>query len=489
MKKDEVTIVNDNCFSKIEKTNTPQNLLLHNPHNIVTNNQTNHRDILQGEFWRSIPAYANLDETTFTDYKWQGNNTITKPQQLVDIVGNLLNQEQYENIVDGFQKAPMSLRLSPYLLSLIDWTNLNSCPIRQQFIPFGTDIKSPHPMLTLDSLNEQQDSYVPGLVHRYHDKALFLALDICPVYCRFCTRSYAVGTDTESVKKVKFDTYKIRWEKAFDYIANHPQIEDIVISGGDTYHLKPDQIEYIGMRLLQLPNIRRIRYATKGLAVMPQKIFTHLEWTDSITRVSDYARENEKSVVIHTHFNNAREITWMTQKAMKILLSRGIHVRNQTVLLKGVNNTVHDMLLLIKKLEFINIQPYYVYMCDMVQGIENLRTTLKTAINLENSIRGATSGFNTPNFICDAPGGGGKRLVNSYKYYNEETGISIFTAPAVKPGKLFLYFDPLQDLSPEMQEKWQNKNEREILIKNALQNAKRHSIKIIKESRKEKGFA
>ncbi len=474
MKKDENILETDSYSFKNERIDAPRNLLLHNTHETVTHNLINHRNILQGEFWKQIPAYANIDETTFTDYKWQGNNTITKPKQLVETVGDLLTAEQLENINNGFLKAPMALRISPYLLSLINWSNLNSCPIRQQFIPFGTDIKSPHPMLTLDSLNEQQDSHVPGLVHRYYDKALFLTLDICPVYCRFCTRSYAVGTDTESVKKVKFDTYKVRWEKAFEYIANNPQIEDIVISGGDTYHLKPDQIEYIGMRLLQLPNIRRIRYATKGIAVMPQKIFTHMEWTDAITRVADYGRKNEKSVVIHTHFNNAKEITWITQKAMQVLVNRGIHVRNQTVLLKGVNNTVHDMLLLIKQLEFINIQPYYVYMCDMVQGIEHMRTNLRTSINLENYIRGSTSGFNTPNFICDAPGGGGKRLVNSYEYYNEETGISVFTAPAVKPGKYFLYFDPLQDLSQEIQKKWQDKNERDIFIKDALNHAKKY---------------
>jgi len=461
-----------------------KNLKSHKSHNTVTYNLINHRDILQGEFWRKIPAYESIDEKTFTDHKWQGNNTITKPQQFIETIGNLLNTEQYKNILNGFLKAPMSLRISPYLISLINWSNLNSCPIRQQFIPFGTDIKSPHPMLTLDSLNEQKDSRVPGLVHRYHDKALFLALDICPVYCRFCTRSYAVGTDTESVKKIKFDGYKIRWEKAFEYITNNPQIEDIVISGGDTYHLKPDQIEYIGIRLLQIPNIRRIRFATKGIAVMPQKIFTHMDWTDALTRVSDYARANEKSAVIHTHFNHAREITWMTQKAMKLLLNRGVHVRNQTVLLKGVNDTVHDMLLLIKQLEFINIQPYYVYVCDMIQGIENLRTPLKTAINLESYIRGATSGFNTPSFICDTPGGGGKRLVNSYEYYNEETGISIFSAPAVKPGKYFLYFDPLQNLSLEMQAKWQNENERTILIKNALDEVKKTSTWTMNTSQK-----
>ena len=433
----------------------------------------NHRDLLDGEFWRKTKAFEHIDEPTFNDYRWQGNNTITRPNQFYEFLGDSVSENFYHDLEEGYRKTPMSLRISPYLLSLIDWSDPYNCPIRTQFIPFQSDQTVCHPMLRLDTLNEQNDSPVPGLIHRYHDKALLHALDICPVYCRFCTRSYAIGTDTESIKKVKLSAYKVRWEKAFEYIANHPQIEDIVISGGDSYHLKPEQLEFIGMQLLKMPNIRRIRYATKGLAVMPQKIFSHHEWLDALTRVHEYGRKNQKSVVIHTHFNSAQEITWITQKAMQVLFERGITVRNQSVLLRGVNDDERSMILLVKRLGYINIQPYYVYICDMVRSIESLRTSVHTAVKIEKAVRGTTAGFNTPTFVCDAPGGGGKRTIHSYEYYNRETGVSVYMAPSVKRGQYFLYFDPLEDLSPEIQKKWQDRQGRETMIQDAIEQAKR----------------
>lgn len=447
--------------------------LLPNYKEILSPQVSKHRDLLEGEFWRKTPAFKDVDEATFNDHRWQGNNTITRPNQFYDFLGNSVSDSFYHDLEEGYRKTPMALRISPYLLSLIDWSDPYNCPIRTQFIPFHSDLTTCHPMLRLDTLNEQNDSPVPGLIHRYYDKVLLHTLDICPVYCRFCTRSYAIGTDTESIKKVKLSAYKIRWQKAFEYIASHPQIEDVVISGGDSYHLKPEQLEYIGMQLLKMPNIQRIRYATKGLAVMPQKIFSHHEWLDALTRVHEFGRKNQKSVVIHTHFNSAQEISWITQKAMQVLFDRGIIVRNQSVLLRGVNDDERLMILLIKRLGYINIQPYYVYICDMVRSIENLRTSVQTAVKIEKAVRGCTAGFNTPTFVCDAPGGGGKRTIHSYEYYDRETGVSVYMAPSVKLGQYFLYFDPLQDLSPEIQKKWQDWNARETMIHDAIEHAKR----------------
>ena len=168
----------------------------------------------------------------------------------------------------------MSIRVSPYLLSLIDWANAYNDPLRRQFVPVASRLLPDHPKLTLDSLHEQADAPVPGLTHRYPDKALFLALDTCPVYCRFCTRSYAVGVDTDEVEKVSLKATEERWERAFRYISERPELEDIVVSGGDSYQLKARQITLIGNRLLEMPNIRRIRFATKGPAVMPMKLIT-----------------------------------------------------------------------------------------------------------------------------------------------------------------------------------------------------------------------
>ena len=166
-----------------------------------------HRQLRDDEFWRRIPAYADIDEATFLDHKWQAKNSITKPDKLLAALQGLVPQSFYDDVALGFKKAPMSIRVSPYLLSLIDWNNPYDDPLRRQFITVASRLLPDHPKLTLDSLHEQEDAPVPGLTHRYRDKALFLALDTCPVYCRFCTRSYAIGLDTDEVEKVSFKTF------------------------------------------------------------------------------------------------------------------------------------------------------------------------------------------------------------------------------------------------------------------------------------------
>ena len=326
--------------------------------------------------------------------------------------------------------------------------------------------------MLLDSLHEQKDAPVPGLTHRYPDKALFLPLDSCPVYCRFCTRSYAIGGDTEMVEKVKLLARMQRWEDAFSYIASRPELEDIVISGGDTYNLKAEQIQMIGERLLRMPNIRRIRYATKGLAVLPQKILTDTPWRDALTRVVEFGRRLHKDAVIHTHFNHPNEITGITQDATDLLSERGITVRCQTVLQNGVNDDSATMQLLVRRLSYVNIHPYYVYFHDMVPGVEDLRTSLQTGLDIEKNVRGHTAGFNTPSFVVDTMGGGGKRDAHSYEQYNRETGIAVFTSPSVKPGAYFLYFDPLRTLDAEQQQRWQIPSERRRMIDQALDSAR-----------------
>jgi len=364
------------------------------------------------------------------------------------------------------------LRVSPYLLALINVSNPYDDPIRTQFLPLGSEQMADHPELRFDSLHERKDSPVPGLTHRYPDKALFLHLDSSPVYCRFCTRSYAIGGDTERVEKTRFSARLQRWEEAFAYIGSRPELEDIVISGGDTYNLKAEHIQLIGERLLHLPNIRRIRYATKGLAVMPQKILTDEPWVNALTGVVQLGRRLHKDVVVHTHFNHPTEITAVTQQAMNRLTERGITVRCQTVLQHGVNDTIETMQLLVRRLSFINIHPYYVYFHDMVPGVEDLRTSLQDGLLLEKHVRGHTAGFNTPSFVVDTMGGGGKRDGHSFEHYNRETGIAVFTSPDVKPGALFLYFDPLRTLDEHQQLLWQIPAERSRMISDALDQAR-----------------
>jgi lysine 2,3-aminomutase len=431
-----------------------------------------HRDLLGGPFWQRIPAWKDIDEKTFLDHHWQAKNTITNPQKLLRAVEGLVPQSFIEDAEIGFASAPMSVRVSPYLLSLIDWEHPYEDPLRTQFIPMGSRLLPDHPKLQLDSLHEQGDAPVTGLTHRYPDKALFLPLDTCPVYCRFCTRSYAVGIDTEAVEKVHMKVSEERWKKAFEYISSRTELEDIVISGGDAYQLRATQIEEIGNALLDMPNVRRMRFATKGPAVMPMKLLTDDAWTDALTRVVERGRKMHKEVVLHTHFNHPREITSITKLAMDKLMERGIFVRNQSVLQRRVNDSPETMTLLVKRLGFVNVHPYYVYVHDLVKGVEDLRTTVDTALMIEKYVRGSTAGFNTPTFVVDAPGGGGKRDAHSFEYYDRESGISVYMAPAVKPGQYFLYYDPLDLLSETARRRWAEPREHDIMIGLAVQRAK-----------------
>ena len=432
-----------------------------------------HAQLRAGPFWQRVPAYANVSEETFRDHAWQSKNSISRVEKLLENLKGVVSDEFVKDAEVGFQRAPMSVRVTPYIMSLIDWSQPYTDPLRIQFIPLGSRLLPDHPKLGLDSLHEQADAPVPGLTHRYPDKALFLPLSTCPVYCRFCTRSYAVGVDTEEVEKVELRVSVERWQRAFRYIASRPELEDIVISGGDAYNLRATQITEIGETLLAMPNIRRLRFATKGPAVMPQKILTDQAWTDALTSVVDHGRKLHKEVVLHTHFNHPTEITAITEEAMNLLFERGITVRNQCVLQRGVNDTARVMTLLAKRLGHVNVHPYYVYLHDLVKGVEDLRTSLDTAIIIEKHVRGATAGFNTPTFVVDAPGGGGKRDVHSFEHYDRDTGISVFTSPSVHSDAHYFYFDPLHLLSPEVQKRWKSPIEQEAMMATALGQAKK----------------
>ncbi|KAL1917687.1 uncharacterized protein VTP21DRAFT_3521 [Calcarisporiella thermophila] len=365
-----------------------------------------------------------------------------------------------DDVMAGMNLAPMSVRLTPHILSVIDWANPIKDPVRRQFLPLKSTIMPDHPMLSLDSLHEQRDSPVPGLVHRYPDKALFLATSVCPVYCRFCTRSYSVGGTTELISSKKsFAPARRRWAKVFEYIRNTPQLIDIVVSGGDSYYLNPEHITEIGHQLLSIPHIRRLRFASKGMAVSPSRMLTDHSWTSALIEVVNTGRKMGKHVALHTHFNHPNEITWVTKMAAQVLFENAVTVRNQTVLLKGINDDVETMKTLIKQLGNMNIQPYYVYQGDMVRGVEDLRTPLSTILNLEHNIRGTTSGFYTPNFVIDLPGGGGKRIASTYMSYDRVNGVSRYVAPGVKGETVHEYYDPLWSLSEEARKSWASRGQ------------------------------
>lgn len=428
------------------------------------------------EFWRKIPAWSEIDREQFGDYAWQERHAITSPKKLVETVRDLVTPAFIADVDAGFHRAPMAVRIPPYLLALIDWDNPYRDPIRRQFLPVASDLEPDHPMSSLDSLHEMEDAPVSGLTHRYPDKALFLALDTCPVYCRFCTRSYAVGLDTDLVEKVQIRANKDRWTRAFQYLRERPEIEDVVVSGGDAYRLKPDQLLEVGNTLLDIPHIRRFRIATKGLAVVPMRIKAGDPWTEAVTTLNDRARKLHKDLAIHTHFAHPNEITGFSEDMMALFQERGVLVRNQAVLQRGVNDSAETMIEFARKLSYINVHPYYIYVCDIVKGVENLRTSVATAVRIEKRLRGATAGFNTPTFVVDAPGGGGKRDAHSFEHYDRETGISVYTAPSVKEGQFFMYFDPLAELSPSIREAWHDEKKREQMVSDALAAARRKQI-------------
>ena len=437
--------------------------------NDSTTDQTfEHRTFRDDEFWREVPAWREISREQFGDHSWQARKSVISLTQVKEALQDRLSDELMADIEAGLRIAPMNIRITPYVFSLIDWDNPFDDPLRKQFLPLASQMLPDHPFYLADSLSEDEDAPVPMLTHRYPDKVLFLPVTTCPVYCAYCTRSRIIGGSTDLVEKDTYGANMAKWDPAFDYIRENQEIEDVVISGGDAFNLTAKQITHIGETLLDIPHIRRLRYATKGIAILPMKITDDKKWMEAFLSIHKQAHSQGKQVVIHTHFSSPREITRWSQAAMERLFAENVLVRNQAVLQEGVNNREETMILLARKLAYMNIQSYYVYIHDMVPGCEHLRTTLGEGVEIAKRVRGMTAGFNIPTFVCDAPGGGGKRHVASYEYYDEENGISVWRAPNVKKDELFLYFDPLHRLSPEAQHRWADALLREEMVCSAI---------------------
>ncbi len=217
--------------------------------------------------------------------------------------------------------------------------------------------------------------------------------------------------------------------------------------------------------------VRHIRFATKGLAVQPMKVLTHMDWSNAIFEVAEAGRQRAKEVCIHTHFNSVNEITDITRQAANLLFRNGVKVRNQSVLIRGVNDDAGHLVTLMRQLAFMNIQPYYVYQHDMVKGVEELRTAVHETQELERRVRGSQAGFNTPLFVNDVPGGGGKRDVHSYDYYDRETGVSVYRSPNVNTEAVYLYFDPLSKLPESGRARWLRKSAPRTIIREVIAKA------------------
>jgi lysine 2,3-aminomutase len=220
--------------------------------------------------WKKFKIWQNVTPSEFENHRWQDKNSITRLPQLKQTLDGMTSPEFLDEIEAGLNHVGMAIRLNPYVMSLIDWSEPEADPVRRQFLPMRSEQEDDHPCLVLDSLHELEQAPVPGLVHRYPDKVLFLVTSVCPVYCQYCTRSYAVGADTTLVQKEHVMSAH-NWTAALDYIRSRPEIEDVVVSGGDLARLKAAHIRTLGHALLDIDHVRRLRLATKSVSVQPMK--------------------------------------------------------------------------------------------------------------------------------------------------------------------------------------------------------------------------
>lgn len=329
--------------------------------------------------------YAGTPRRQWNDWRWQIKNRLAG----VDDVIRMLNPS--EEIIEGIKVATRHFRMAvtPYYASLIDLDN-PYCPIKAQAIPSANEAQFSESDM-VDPLEEERDSPVRGLTHRYPDRVLLLVTDTCSMYCRHCTRRRLVGhTDRH------FDRKRI--QLGIDYIAAHPDIRDVVVSGGDPLMMSSDRLEWILKSLRSVRHVEIIRIGTRAPVVLPMRITPGL-----IKMLRKY-----HPIYICTHFNHAREITVESTKACSMLADGGFPIENQSVLLRNVNDCPHVIKELNQKLLMIRVRPYYIFQCDLSRGISHFRTSLGRGIQVIEALRGHTSGLAVPTFVVDLPGGGGK---------------------------------------------------------------------------------
>ncbi|MCJ7606088.1 MAG: KamA family radical SAM protein, partial [Dehalococcoidales bacterium] len=332
--------------------------------------------------FRLFPAVPDSD---WNDWKWHFRNRITSIDRLSRYIPMTTEERAQLNMTA--ERYPLAI--TPYYLSLIDTDNPDD-PVRKQAVPSFQEITFGCLGME-DPLGEKEDSIVPGLVHRYPDRVLMVLTDICPMLCRHCTRKreWRHGAWTRTNAEI---------EAMLDYLRSNTGIRDVIISGGDPLSLSTASLESIIARIRAIPHIEIIRIGTRFPVVLPQRIDAEL-----CEMLSKYG-----PIWLNTHFNHPNEITPDSAAACDRLLRAGVPVNNQTVLLRGVNDSVATMTKLMHGLLKIKVRPYYLFQCDEVQGTEHLRTTIETGIKIIESMRGHTSGLAIPTFVVDLVQGGGK---------------------------------------------------------------------------------
>ena len=299
----------------------------------------------------------------------------------------MLSEEEREGLERSAAMLPVSI--TPYYMSLLSLDDAQQ-PLRRTVIPTAHEFTQTQGEAN-DPLGEEHDSPVPGLVHRYPDRVLLLALDFCSSYCRYCTRSRVVGQG-EIVPNEQ------RLERAFEYIRRTPAIRDVLLSGGDPLFLSDERLDWILTRLRAIPHVEFVRIGTKMPAVLPQRI----------TRELCRMLRKHHPLWMSLHFTHPEECTPETFQACTRLADAGIPLGSQTVLLKGVNDNVETMKQLMHGLLKMRVRPYYLYQCDPITGSSHFRTSVSKGLEIIEGLRGHTTGYAVPTYVIDAPGGGGK---------------------------------------------------------------------------------
>jgi len=334
---------------------------------------------------RRARYFPDVTDEQWNDWHWQVKNRITDGAGLRKYIPlTQQDEDDIEAVLERFRIA-----ITPYYLTLIDPEDPQD-PVKLQAIPSVEETYIGANDMN-DPLDEDKDSPVPGLTHRYPDRVLFLVTDMCGMYCRHCTRRRFAGQkDSESPTE--------RVQRGIDYIRGNPQVRDVLLSGGDVLLLGDKRLEWIISELRKIDHVEIIRLGTRTPVVMPQRI------TDNLVNML----KKYHPIWLNTHFNHYNEITPESAAAIAKLADAGIPLGNQSVLLRGVNDCVNIMRTLVTRLAAMRVRPYYIYQCDLSSGIEHFRTPISKGIEIIEGLRGHVSGFCVPTFVVDAPGGGGK---------------------------------------------------------------------------------
>ena len=334
---------------------------------------------------RRQELFSDVSDDQWNDWHWQVRNRISSVDELKKYLP--LDDDAIAGVEEALKHFRMAI--TPYYLSLIDPDDPYD-PVRLQAVPSYMEGVHKEEDL-LDPLEEDADSPVPGLTHRFPDRVLFMITDMCSMYCRHCTRRRMAGQKDGARSLSDIDA-------CIDYIRSKPMIRDIVLSGGDALLMDEDRLEYIISELREIDHVEIIRLGTRTPVVMPQRI---------TQKLCDMLKKYQP-IWLNTHFNHPQELTVESRRACELLADSGIPVGNQSVLLRGVNDCVHVQRKLVNGLVYIRVRPYYIYQCDLSLGISHFRTPVSKGIEIIEGLRGHTSGFAVPTFVVDAPGGGGK---------------------------------------------------------------------------------